>query len=98
MFVCFVCILGSFRLDAFIILGQVSYFCMEYFISFENCFEHVAVFRCLRTKQASKQLEMGEETSSDFIKLVQHFSNRLATPGSSRNANTGNPVSPRKCQ
>ena len=33
--------------------GLVSSFCIEYFTSFENSIETVAVFLCLRTKQAS---------------------------------------------
>jgi len=34
-------------------LGLVSSFGIEYFTSFENSIETVAVFLCLRTKQAS---------------------------------------------
>ena len=38
-------------------LGLVSCFCIEYFTSFENSIESVAVFLCLRTNQASISLK-----------------------------------------
>ena len=34
-------------------MGLVSSFCIEHFTFFENSIETVAVFLCLRTKQAS---------------------------------------------
>ena len=42
-------------------LGLVSFSCIEYFTSFENSIETVAVFLCL-----IRQLEKGEGVASDI--------------------------------